>query len=238
MAKTSTQTLVLLASSELRADQQELDRLTRGVIENMTMMRRLRGEEALRGLLVGMMLHRVKHSLPHGQFGPWIRANVHDFGDRYVNYLMRLSLAFIDKAKVNKPELLALPGEQVELALEGKEGAQRRFLEKAVKFVGELSLNELLIKHGIKSVGLKTELMEGEGDQDDELTPEQRAQYAREQAWLETWTAAQQLRASLTEPDKISLITEPQHLEQLKAEVVELNKLVDERLAILRAVKV
>jgi hypothetical protein len=125
-------------------------------------MRRLRGEEALRGLLVGMALVRIKHSMPHGTFGPWVQENITAFGDRWASYLMRLGLAFAEKAKVTKPELLAIPGDQTELALDTMEGAQRRFVEKAVKFVGELSLNELLIKYGIKAVGVKTELTKAE----------------------------------------------------------------------------
>jgi hypothetical protein len=80
------------------------------------------------------------------------------FGERYVQFLMKLALVFVDKCKVKKPEILALPGDQAELALDTLDGAARRMMVKAEKFTGELSLNELFIKHDIKAVGLKKSL--------------------------------------------------------------------------------
>lgn len=80
---------------------------------------------------------------------PWVEQNL-TTGQRWVNYTMRLALVFFEKSRVSKSDLLALPGEQVELGLDGQHGSQCVFIEKAVKFVGELSTTELLQKHGIR----------------------------------------------------------------------------------------
>ncbi len=184
----STSALSLISSSDVRVADAELELLKQTAVNGFQQMRRLRHEEALRGLLVGMALHRIKASLPTGHFGKWTKANLEGIGERYVNYLMRLALVFIDKGKVSKPELLALPGDQTELAIDGMEGAQRRFAEKAVKFVGDLSLHELLIKHNIKSVGVKTELTaRNQGDEGEPATaptPEELYHQSRDEIGL------------------------------------------------------
>ena len=142
--------LALINSAEIKATGTDLDLLKQSALQQFARLRSIRQEETLRGLLLGLTLHRIKASLPHGEFGAFIKASPTGFGDRWVNYLMRLALVFVDKSRATKPELLALPGDQAELALDGMAGAQRAFTEKAMKFVGELSLAELLDKHGIK----------------------------------------------------------------------------------------
>lgn len=142
--------LAVVSSPELLVKDKALANLQKAALSQLSLMRDLRREEALRGLLVGLTLLRIKESLAHGKFGPWVTANVKIVGGRYVQYLMRLGLAFIDRTKASKPELLALPGDQTELAIDSMEGIQRRFMDKAAKFVGTLSLAELFDKHGIK----------------------------------------------------------------------------------------
>lgn len=150
----TTNALAVVTSHELKAKDSDLEFLQKSVVAQLGKMSGLRQEESLRGLLVGMALYRIKASLPHGQFGKWCKSAINGtYGERYVNYLMKLALIFVEKCKVRKPELLALPGDQTELALDGMEGDQRRFTAKAIKFVGDLSLNELFIEHDIKPAG-------------------------------------------------------------------------------------
>lgn len=187
MAKPNTTTaLAVISSTELRASGEALDTLKASAAEQFRQLASMRNEEALRGLLLGLTLHRVKVSVPHGEFGKWSKTHA-CFGDRWVNYLMKLALVFIDKTKATKPELLACPGDQTELALDGLEGAQRQFVTKARKFVGALSLSELLDKHEIKT-GKKlggartpaaTDDTADEGEKE-AITPEQLAARARE----------------------------------------------------------
>ena len=181
MAKPNTiLALATFTAPELRADKAQLVLLQKGVIEQVHVMRRLRGEEAMRGLLVGLTLLRIKASLPGGQFTGWLKEHITVFKDRYCRYLMQLALVFVERTKASKPELLALPGEQVELSLDGKEGAQRKLFEKAAKFIGEHSITELLEKHGLKEkkkLGGPRESADAEPEAP--ATPEQLAARAR-----------------------------------------------------------
>jgi hypothetical protein len=142
--------LAVVSSHEIRAGKEELALLQGSIVSQMRVLSRLREEEALRGLLVGLSLWRIKASMAHGTFGPWLKANSVAFGERYLRYMMKLACAFVAKARVTPPDILALPGAQTELALDGLEAPQRRFVEKAVKFVGKHSLHELFLAHGIK----------------------------------------------------------------------------------------
>lgn len=142
--------LALINSAEIKATGTDLDLLKHSALQQFMRLRCVRQEETLRSLLLGLQLHRIKASLPYGEFGVFVAECSAGFSGRWVNYLMRLALVFVDKSRATKPELLALPGDQAELALDGMAGAQRAFTEKAMKFVGELSLAELLEKHGIK----------------------------------------------------------------------------------------
>lgn len=144
--------LAVVSSHEIRAGKDELALLQQSIPQQLHAMSRLREEEALRGLLVGLTLWRIKTSLPYGEFGAWLRSNSVGFGERYLQYMMKLAGVFVAKAKIAPPDLLALPGAQTELALDGLEAPQRRFVEKAVKFVGKHSLHELLFAHGIREV--------------------------------------------------------------------------------------
>lgn len=181
MAKTNTlSALALVGSAELKADSQQLALLQASAAEQFRRLRLLRGEESTRGLLLGLQLTRIRHSMPHGDWGKWLKANA-TLSERWVNYLMRLSLVFIDKAKATKPELLACPGDQTELTLDTLEGEQRRFVQKVLKFVSDLSLSELMEKHGIK----ETKKLGGKRTKGDDneaaATPEQLAQAARDE---------------------------------------------------------
>lgn len=192
----TTHALALISSADLKVSDDKLTLLQQSVTEQFRRLRALRGEEALRGLLLGLTLHRVKASLPYGEFTKWAKENA-TFGERWVNYLMKLALVFIDKSKATKPELLALPGDQAELALEGMEGAQRTFTTKAIKFVGNLSLSELLdlyeIKGGKKLGGAREAGAEDEPKE--KVTPEQLAARAREDLAQLVTTARQLLLA-------------------------------------------
>lgn len=191
MAKPNTvSALALVGSSELKADAQQLAILQASAAEQFKRLRLMREEESLRGLLLGLTLHRVKASLPHGAFGKWAKSHA-TFGERWVRYLMQLALVFIDKSKASKPELLACPGDQTELAIDGLEGPQRQFVVKAKKFVGELSLAELLDKHEIKAgkkLGGKRTKTDDDAEPEAPATPEQLAARAREDVaeWIAT----------------------------------------------------
>lgn len=148
----TTFALATVTSAELKADSSDLARLQASVVQQFKVIGRMRHEEALRSLFAGIALHRIKASLPYGEFGRWTKKNLPQFSDRWVNYLMRLALVFVETSRATKPMLLALPSEKTQLSPVKLEGAQRAFVEKAIKFIGQLNVSELLDKHGIKEV--------------------------------------------------------------------------------------
>lgn len=159
--------LVVLADTKLTAQGEQLAALQKSATEQLVAIPRLEREAAARAILAGLTLHRVKASLAHGEFGKWLNqirttganlgdqqkrttGSLLDITDRQCQFYMKLATVFVAKARVTKPDLLALPGDQTQLLLEGGEGEAREFFSKLSKFVGGKSLNELLSDHGIK----------------------------------------------------------------------------------------
>lgn len=122
----------------------QISKLQAVAIQQIAMIKTMERDAALRALLVGLTLHRIKGGLKHGEFTPWIKKHLDGAGYRQGNYYMRLATAFVDCMNVTKPEILAFPGDQKELALELADATARKFMQKAANFVGERSLNELL----------------------------------------------------------------------------------------------
>jgi hypothetical protein len=243
MSKPSTHALTLLASPDLTVKAEGIEQLQEAAVAQVVAVARSQRFTAQGAVLAGITLHRVKASLPRGAFGPFLAqklAIANNWTPGYAkvsaSYYMRLATVFIERAKVTKPDILALPGDQTTLSL-GDSHEARALVGKLEKFVADCSLDELLIKHGIKGVGLKTELTDAAAAEV-ALTPEEQAAREaaeRDNAWQHTWESVQTLRHHFTEPAKLNLITDPVKIEQLKAEVVEISKLLTDRLANLSA---
>lgn len=167
MSKSSnkpTNALTVLSSTELVAKDEQLDNLKIAATEQFNGIAKMEGKAARGGILCGLTLHRLKTSLPHGQFLPfvdqmWPKATFQNPSTirKTVSNYMRLAETFVSKAKIGKPDILALPGDPLALEIADQHQA-KRLLEKLDAFAGNCSLNELLIKHGIKGVGLKKAL--------------------------------------------------------------------------------
>lgn len=114
---------------------------------------------AQRAIVLGLTLWKIRISLPHGQWMPWQEKHL-AAGKSQVNYFMRLAVAFLSKSRATKTELRALPTDSIELSAETE--LSRSLLGRLEKFVGECSLHELLVKHGIKGVSRDTGGAEGE----------------------------------------------------------------------------
>lgn len=216
----TTVALALVSSGELVAKNDQLAQLQQAAILQFARLRSIRHEETLRGLMLGLMLHRIKASLPYGDFGKWIKANNASVKDRWVNYLMRLSLVFVSSSKLTKPMLLALPGDQTELQLDTMEGQQRAFMEKAMKFVGEHSLSELLDKHGIKETKkLGGAREKGGAAKAEVIDPEQLHQQARD----EIGGALDRIETLLLKDNALQHLAG--HAEEIRGVVESLNEL-------------
>lgn len=243
MSKPEKQTsaLTVLSAPELRAPAGTIDQLKEAAIGQIEAVARIEGQAAIGGIIAGLTLHRVKASLKHGEFRPWLEQISTSGGhlklkkSQASNY-MRLAVAFIEEAGADKDNLIALgdSGEMLDLA---DTAAGQALASKLKKFAGDNSLNELLIKHGIKGVGLKSSLVSEKADENP-ISPEASMQAAREMAWEQSYNAVRQIRAALSEPDQIQLLNDPKQIELLKAELVEVNKLADARLQALRTISI
>lgn len=125
----------------------------------MEEIRKVERMTAQRAIVLGVTLWKVRLSLPHGQWMPWQQQHL-AASKSQVNYFMRLALVFLVKSRATKTELRALPGDSVELA--PKDELSRALLARLEKFVGECSLNELLVKHGIRGVTRDTDAQGGD----------------------------------------------------------------------------
>lgn len=162
----SKHALILVQDSAISAPSGALFTLQQTAIEQMRLIRRYQNESAIRSILVGLSLWRIKASMK-GTFTEWLKKDFDGVGYRQARYYMSASLAFLEKTKATKPEFLALPGDQTQLTLDSYEGAARSFMEKITEFVGERSLGELLADLGLKETAKKKATRVGE-DRDDE----------------------------------------------------------------------
>ncbi|AHF94203.1 hypothetical protein OPIT5_08245 [Opitutaceae bacterium TAV5] len=191
-----TTALALVADPALAVKGDDLDKLKSDTAQMVASVAQMQTKAAMAAVLSGIALHRVKASLKHGEFGKWIKqirtsgANLKT-ADRQCNYYMRLATAFLEKAKAQKPALLALPGDQTALEL-GDNHPARDLFTKLERFVGGSSLNELLDKHGIKSApklgGKRTKGEDtDDGEEPEKISPEELAAAAKEELgeWFE-----------------------------------------------------
>jgi len=192
MAKTNTSNaLALVADPAFAVANSDLEKLQFAAVAQIAAVAQMESNAARGGVLAGITLHRVKASLGHGSFRPWLESANVNFGShlsahsrvKIANNYMRLASAFLEKAKVTKPSLLALPGDQTAIEL-GDNHPSRDLFEKLDSFVGTLSLNELLIAHGIKDTkklgGART-AGEAEAEADAAPSPESLAATVRDE---------------------------------------------------------
>jgi hypothetical protein len=126
-------------------------------------IRQMERTAAQRAIVLGLTLWRIRGALPHGAWVPWQEKHL-SAGRTQVNYIMRLALVFLTKSRATKIELRALPTDSTELA--ANDELSRALVARLEKFVGECSLNELLVKFGIKGVTRDT----GDESADDQGT--------------------------------------------------------------------
>jgi len=178
---TETSSLVVLKDKQICASGANLTSLQTTALKQLQLIRTLERDAALRAILVGLALHRIKASLKHGDFMPWLKKNLEATGYRQCAYYMKLGSVFVETARLSKPELLAVPGDKTDLALVPADAEAKRFMEKAQKFVGDLSLNELMDEYGIKEKKKLGGARDGGAD-DGKIDPERMAEMKREEA--------------------------------------------------------
>lgn len=148
-------------------------------------------DTAFFALVVSSLCWQAKANAAHGEFKPWVRTHVGERAYRSVAYYMQLGLRFAEKSKITNEEFLQLATLNPKGA---KSGPAKSAFEKVEKFIGEHSLTELLIKHGVKGVGLKGELTAG-----DEAPPALTAGEQMDLVWSQAYEPAKSLADLLTE---------------------------------------
>lgn len=205
---------LLLKPAELKALQKETAR-------QFSIIEHLRCERTHRAIFVGLMLHRVKASLKHGEFGKWQEKHLPAVSTGTIGNYMKLALVFLKKGEVDPVELLAVK-DVAPKALAKAKGPAAVFVEKLNNFVGEHDLTELLIKHGIRAVGLKTAL---------ENSDQGKSATSAEDYYANVAKRVYDFREIVTSPESLQRLS-PQQLDTLKQEVTDsystFNRLYEE----------
>lgn len=158
MASTSDKALSILVKSA--PGSALLPKLPKQLTSELALIHKLESQAAGRAIRVGLWLWQAKEVLKHGEFKPWIEKNVEGKSYRSCAYYMKLAMTFVEKTRVSGESLHALVNHNFKNAPKSKDA--KAAVDALTGFVGELSLSELLIKHGIKSVGLKAALTGGD----------------------------------------------------------------------------
>jgi len=98
---------------------------------------------ALRGIRLGIVLFRLKSVMGHGKFMPAVKAAFKGCTHRTAGRYMQIARHFVESCRADVPEVLTLADTKFDLTLAGSASAPA-LLKKAVKFVGDKSLSELI----------------------------------------------------------------------------------------------
>lgn len=215
--KTKT-ALVVLNDDGARLEKQELAKFQTHIAKQIDLIFTTERENVMRRIFVGLALWRIKASLKHGEFGPWLKKHV-AAGHSHINHMMRAAQSFVETARLGKLEVLALSSGE---ALATKDAASKRVMAAAEKFVGDLSWCELLDKHGIKDAaktgGART------AQKSDSATPneEQLYLFARD----EIGGVITQAETLLVKENRLQYLAG--HPEEVRGVVESLRKLADQ----------
>lgn len=154
----ATTAIALLDSTKVAAP--AVKKFGEAVAEQFTEIARSERMNAGRAILIGMALPMLKASMKHGQFRPWLEANV-TAGNiwskatavKNASYYTRLAYAFLEEVKPSNNEVLAITAGDAIRGRPGNDVHAAKLLRRMATFIGERSLNELLEDYGIKNGG-------------------------------------------------------------------------------------
>ncbi len=219
--KNQSALVVLSDGGAIITDKKVLAKFQAHTASQLALIHKTESENVLRRIFVGLALWRIKASLKHGEFGPWLKKHV-AAGHNQVNLMMRAATAFIDSARLAKPEVLALTGSDHAIEPTGKDAASQKIVAAAEKFVGDLTWGELLDKHSIRDAaklgGKRTPEPEAPAEAPDE---EQMYQLARDEIGG-ALTRAEEL---LVKENRLQFLAK--HPEEVRGVVTSLRALAD-----------
>lgn len=182
---------------------------------------------AMRAIFLGLVFWQIKNECPHGAFMKLASDRLAEIPQRTRQDYMKLALTYVEKTKLALPERLNIPDAQLALSLDDATGTEKEMVTRALVFIGELSLHELMIKHGIRAVGLKKDLTEDDGSDVafDDLPIEEQLQRRRDEVFGGTIEHLSCLHKTLTLTDNLVLLDNTQ-LEAIETKLVELRQAI------------
>jgi|GEM_PF-6702803 len=212
MSQTQVTALSLFTHPSLKPAGDALSRLQAQAVADLQQIQSAERRTAADAVRLGIRLHAIKLGLPPKTWTAWQEENIKGIGRRQVNNYMRL--AAVAGHKIGRKALIAI--------VSGHDDQDTT--ERIERFVGECSLTELLIKFGIRAVGLRGELQEPAAGS---LSPDRQLELDMQRTWEESWASLQRVRGILTDADRIKLISDPTKLATLKSELLDLQRVVD-----------
>jgi len=120
----------------------ELDLMAQVIRADLNTIKLLGQEKAFRAVRIGAALLYVKKVLPHGAL-KWATANS-DLSERSCRMYMKLAIAYQQESQLADARVYKLA------AANDKTEKKPACIRDVIKFIGERSLNDLLIHYGIK----------------------------------------------------------------------------------------
>lgn len=140
--KAAANALVVLTSRQIGSSANfDLKAVTERMRSEMKLIRDTHAHTALRALRIGIVLHDVKAELGHGKFMPWVKKTFCDaYSHRTATDYMRLARYFVEKTCAKPHDVAAIADSQLEVTDETARG----LLKKAIKFIGDKTVTELI----------------------------------------------------------------------------------------------
>ncbi len=211
----TTESLVLLETTKIAAP--KVKKFGDGVAAVFAEIARQERMNPQRAILVGMALPVMKASMPHGEFRPWLEANVtrsniwtKATGIKNASLYTRLAAAFVKQAKLDGAAVLSITNGSTIALKAGKNEHSAKLLKTIEEFVGEKSLAELLKEH-VSDGGSSA------GGSDVTLPADDNTLLGEVAEWFVN------LRKTLVDPDTLKRFT-PAQLTDAERQLADLNE--------------
>jgi len=135
------------------SDVPALERIEASIMRDIQLSGKLDKAGAMVGIKIGLALQSAKSLLRHGEYEGWVASRFGDvFSERRAQYYAKLAASFL-RSSDGSTLALPAPRDAGNWLVVADEGSQ---LQKAVEsFVGDMTIGELLDKHGVRPAKAK-----------------------------------------------------------------------------------
>lgn len=142
-ASSTSATVVLYSEAKINAAAL-LTKFQAKTVDEIEAVAKGEQDNTVRRVGVGIRLRIIKESLDHGEFKPWLAANVKDAGYTQCTYMMRVADAYVAQAGLGRADMLAIANGKAALVPAKKGKPAGKLAKAAAEFVGEKTWGELL----------------------------------------------------------------------------------------------